>query len=332
MFKIILLILPFLFQLSLTGIIPKSSSNNVVSIQMNRNNYKRCGEINIGGQNVNLAFSLYGTDFWIAINKNKLNSSFKPLNIIGEIKDAGIKGPLMKSTLTIGGIKIKNMPLVVVNSIPAAYSNSLVNTNGMLGLSKSGNNNPLEYLSKNLQNPILTFYTKSNGQLSLPSQNEKSVGLITFGGEDNENCVEYSYAPLAEKSKWSVDIQCIKVGEKELSSVGSKTMQILEEELLMLAPQNVLEEIAKIMNLTSFGDDTGMFVFKKEFCNEKNIDKLPKITLIVGDPNDCDKQAIIEINPKQYLQFTSLGDCRLLIANSVAMGYDNNWLMGAKCL
>ncbi|CAK5112776.1 unnamed protein product [Meloidogyne enterolobii] len=329
-----LLILPFLFQPSLTGIIPQTSSNGVVSIPMDRNNYKKCGVLNVGGQNVTLTFATGLPDFWI-VKEKQSESLLKPLNKLVEIKDAGVKGPLVNSQVSICGVKIPNVPLVVFDSLPATYSSSLANIGGLLGLSSSSDNantkSPLQYLTQNFPKPILTFYTKSNGKLEIPSQNEKNVGLITFGGEDNKNCGDYSYAPLAGKSDWSVNVQCVKVGDTECAGAKNKTMTILDDELFMLAPQQVVQEIAKIMKLKPFGgEDNGIYVFSKGSCDAKNIAKLPTITITVGDPDDCEKQATINITPKQYLQYTALGDCRLLIANSVAMGYEDGYLMGAK--
>uniref|UniRef100_A0A915MKJ9 Peptidase A1 domain-containing protein n=1 Tax=Meloidogyne javanica TaxID=6303 RepID=A0A915MKJ9_MELJA len=304
-----LLLLPFLFQSSLTGIIPQTSSNNVVSIQMDRINYKKCGVINVGGQNVTLTFATGLSDFWI-VKEKQSESLLKPLNKLVEIKDAGIKGPLVNSQVSISNVKITNVPLVVFTSKPAAYSSSLANIGGLLGLSSDPNTkSPLQYLTQNLPKPILTFYTKSNGKLQIASQNEQDVGFITFGGEDNTNCGEYSYAPLIKTSDWSVNVQCVKVGDTECAGTKNKTMTILDDELLMLAPQQVVEQIAKIMKLKPFGgdeDNSGMYVFPQGSCEAKNIAKLPTITITVGDPDDCEKQAIINITPRQYLQYVGL--------------------------
>jgi len=100
-----LLLLPFLFQSSLTGIIPQTSSNNVVSIQMDRINYKKCGMLNIGGQNVTLTFATGLSDFWI-VKEKQSESLLKPLNKLVEIKDAGIKGPLVNSQVSVSFLKI----------------------------------------------------------------------------------------------------------------------------------------------------------------------------------------------------------------------------------
>jgi len=60
------------------------------------------------------------------------------------------------------------VPLVVFTSKPAAYSSSLANIGGLLGLSSDPNTkSPLQYLTQNLKSPILTFYTKSNGKLQM---------------------------------------------------------------------------------------------------------------------------------------------------------------------
>jgi len=86
-------------------------------------------------------------------------------------------------------------------------------------------------------------------------------------------------------------------------------MTILDDELLMLAPQQVVEEIAKIMKLKPFGgdeDNSGMYIFPQGSCEAKNIAKLPTIAITVGDPDDCEKQATISITPKQYLQYVGL--------------------------
>uniref|UniRef100_A0A915N3E8 Peptidase A1 domain-containing protein n=1 Tax=Meloidogyne javanica TaxID=6303 RepID=A0A915N3E8_MELJA len=298
---------------------------------MDRINYKKCGVLNVGGQNVTLTLATGLADFWI-VKEKQSESLLKPLNKLVEIKDAGIKGPLVNSQVKISNVKVQNVPLVVFTSKPAAYSSSLANIGGLLGLSSDPNTkSPLQYLTQNLKNPILTFYTKSNGKLEIASQNEKDVGLITFGEEDNTNCKEFSYAPLAKTSDWSVNVQCVKVEDTECAGTKNKTMTILDDELLMLAPQQVVEEIAKIMKLKPFGgdeDNSGMYIFPQGSCEAKNIAKLPTIAITVGDPDDCEKQATISITPKQYLQY--VGDCRLLIANSVAMGYEDAWLMGAQ--
>uniref|UniRef100_A0A915NL62 Peptidase A1 domain-containing protein n=1 Tax=Meloidogyne floridensis TaxID=298350 RepID=A0A915NL62_9BILA len=290
---------------------------------------------------VTLTFATGLSDFWI-VKEKQSESLLKPLNKLVEIKDAGIKGPLVNSQVKISNVKVQNVPLVVFNSKPAAYSSSLANIGGLLGLSSDPNTkSPLQYLTQNLKNPILTFYTKSNGKLQIASQNEKNVGQITFGGEDNTNCGEFSYAPLAKTTDWSVNVQCVKVGDTECAATKNKTMTILDDELFMLAPQQVVEGIAKIMKLKPFGgEDNGIYVFPEGSCDAKNIAKLPTITITVGDPDDCEKQATISITPKQYLQYvvyevmtyieTALGDCRLLIANSVAMGYEDGYLMGAQ--
>ncbi|KAF7638981.1 Peptidase A1 domain-containing protein [Meloidogyne graminicola] len=330
---IILLIIFFSSLIKIAIFLPLTNSNKVGSIQMNRINYKRCGEIIIGNQKYNLAFNLDSTDFWVVSNEL---STFKLLNKTENIKETGINGSLVKDTLMIGDVKIKNIPFIVVQSIPNTYSNNY-KTDGVLGLSSisdetnNNNNNPLQYLTKYIQNSIFTIFTKSNGELALPSQNEENVGKITFGSEDKDNCKKYNYVKLVEKSKLIVNILCGKINNTPLNSIISNNnntkMNILEEELLMLAPQTFLEEIAKIMKLTSQGDDTGFYLFKEGSCNKDNINKLPTITLTVGD---CEKQAEISIYPKQYLQYTALGDCRLLIADSVMMGYENGWYMGAQ--
>jgi len=166
------------------------------------------------------------------------------------------------------------------------------------------------------------------------SQNEKDVGLITFGEEDNTNCKEFSYAPLAKTSDWSVDVQCVKVGDTECAGT-KKTMTILDDELLMLAPQQVVEEIAKIMKLKPFGgdeDNSGMYVFPQGSCEAKNIAKLPTITITVGE-DDCEKQATISITPKQYLQYVGLytGGPRYKIVTELILPQFKLTLVGYIC-
>uniref|UniRef100_A0A1I8BUE9 Peptidase A1 domain-containing protein n=1 Tax=Meloidogyne hapla TaxID=6305 RepID=A0A1I8BUE9_MELHA len=326
--------------LSLISIIVSQKSG---TIQINYHIFVRWGIIKIGNQNFQVAFNINSPNTWLvdknaSFNWNEQGLQRKKVRYNGNSptsKSLGKKfnfdgptGNLYTDTLTISSVKIPQFPFGSATSgIPNQYQDpsgydALCPIDGEFGLSLATGTSTLNSLTKSLDKPILTLYTTKVGS------GDDDAGSITFGSENNQNCQPiYNYVQLAERSNWVIGVKSINInGKSPLNPLGPTKLKILNDGLYMYGPKKSLDVLAKQLGFNVPKDFGSFYTADDEKC--AGMDKMPNIIFNVGDNK---RNAKIVLTPKQYMEISPIGECRLLLMTETS--YDNNyWNMGAQFL